>query len=110
MENTVLSIQGLGINAAAPILQDISLTVRAGEIFGVIGESGAGKSTLAMATVGLLRAGCRRVAGRVTLSGQSLFDMAQPELERLRRRKVSYVAQSAAAAFNPFYRLGVQVT
>jgi len=115
MKNTVLrieglSIEGLGINATTPILQDISLTVRAGEIFGVIGESGAGKSTLAMAMVGLLRAGCRRVAGKVTLAGQSLFDLSQPQLETVRRRKVSYVAQSAAAAFNPFYRLGDQVT
>lgn len=110
MEKTVLTIEGLRIDARAPILQDISLSVRAGEIFGIIGESGAGKSTLAMATVGLLRAGCRRVAGKVTLSGESLFELDQPQLERVRRRKVSYVAQSAAAAFNPFYRLGDQVT
>lgn len=110
MENTVLNIEGLRIDARAPILADISLSVRAGEIFGVIGESGAGKSTLAMAMVGLLRAGCHRAAGKVTLSGQSLFDLPQADLERLRRRKVSYVAQSAAAAFNPFYRLGDQVT
>lgn len=110
MQKTVLSIEGLCIDARAPILQDISLSVRAGEIFGVIGESGAGKSTLAMAMVGLLRAGCRRVAGKVTLSGQNLFELAQPQLEQVRRRKVSYVAQSAAAAFNPFYRLGDQVT
>ncbi len=110
MQDTVLSIQGLRIEARAPILQDISLQVRRGEIFGVIGESGAGKSTLAMAMVGLLRAGCRRVAGKVTLVGQSLFDLPQPQLEQVRRRKVSYVAQSAAAAFNPFYRLGDQVT
>ncbi len=110
MENTALSIEGLCVNARAPILQDISLHVRRGEIFGVIGESGAGKSTLAMAMVGLLRAGCHRVAGKVTLSGQSLFDLSQLQLEQVRRRKVSYVAQSAAAAFNPFYRLGDQVT
>lgn len=49
-------------------------------------------------------------SGQVTLAGHSLFDLPRPEVERLRRRKVSYVAQSAAAAFNPFYRLGDQVT
>ncbi len=76
----------------------------------MIGESGAGKSTLAMATIGLLRAGCRRVSGSVNLAGNMLFDLPQPAVERVRRRKVSYVAQSAAAAFNPFYRLEDQVT
>lgn len=63
-----------------------------------------------MATVGLLRAGCHRTAGSVRLAGYSLFDLAQKDLEQTRRRKVSYVAQSAATAFNPFYRLGDQVT
>lgn len=111
MVEAVLKIDDLRIDAKAnTIIESISFEVRPGEIFGVIGESGAGKSTLAMAAVGLLRAGCQRVAGQVTLAGHSLFDLPRPEVERLRRRKVSYVAQSAAAAFNPFYRLGDQVT
>jgi len=111
MTEPVLRIDNLKIDTwQATILENIALDVRPGEIFGIIGESGAGKSTLAMAAIGLLRAGCRRVSGEVTLAGQSLFDLARPELERVRRRKVSYVAQSAAAAFNPFYRLEDQVT
>ncbi|MGN7871377.1 ABC transporter ATP-binding protein [Paracoccus sp. 22332] len=107
----VLQIAQLRIDARqATILDDISFDVLPGEIFGIIGESGAGKSTLAMATLGLLRAGCRRTAGTVRLAGHSLFDLPQRELEKVRRSKVSYVAQSAAAAFNPFYRLADQVT
>ncbi|RWC49820.1 MAG: ABC transporter ATP-binding protein [Mesorhizobium sp.] len=111
MATFVLQIENLGIQAKrSTILEGISFDVTPGEIFGIIGESGAGKSTLAMATVGLLRAGCRRVAGSVRLAGKSLLDLSQADLERTRRRKVSYVAQSAAACFNPFYRLGEQVT
>ncbi|RJG40491.1 ABC transporter ATP-binding protein [Mesorhizobium sp. DCY119] len=111
MTNPVLQIEKLRIEAKrTTILEDIAFDVVPGEIFGIIGESGAGKSTLALATVGLLRPGCQRVEGNVTLSGNRLFDLPQGELERVRRRKVSYVAQSAAAAFNPFYRLADQVT
>ncbi|MDQ2067914.1 ABC transporter ATP-binding protein [Xinfangfangia sp. CPCC 101601] len=111
MTEPVLRIDGLKIAAkTTTILEDISLQVQRGEIFGIIGESGAGKSTLAMAVVGLLRSGCQRKAGSVTLAGNDLFALPQPELERVRRRKVSYVAQSAAAAFNPFYRLSDQIT
>ncbi len=111
MVSPVLRIDGLRIEARqSMILDGISFEVMPGEIFGIIGESGAGKSTLAMATVGLLRAGCRRTAGTVTLAGNSLFELPQQALEKVRRTKVAYIAQSAAAAFNPFYRLADQVT
>jgi peptide/nickel transport system ATP-binding protein len=111
MVEPVLRIEDLRIDAGqATLLQDMALEVRPGEIFGIIGESGAGKSTLAMAALGLLRPGCHRVTGTVTLAGNALFDLAPLALESVRRRKVSYVAQSAAAAFNPFYRLEDQVT
>lgn len=111
MTEPVLRIENLAIAARnSTIVQNIGFEVRSGEIFGIIGESGAGKSTVAMATIGLLRAGCQRVSGNVTLAGNSLFDLARPALEAVRRRKVSYVAQSAAAAFNPFYRLEDQIT
>jgi len=111
MVSPVLRIDGLRLEARQSVILDgISFAVMPGEIFGIIGESGAGKSTLAMATVGLLRAGCRRTGGTVTLAGNSLFDLPLKELERMRRTKVSYVAQSAAAAFNLFYRLADQVT
>ncbi|MGZ9719047.1 ABC transporter ATP-binding protein [Rhizobium miluonense] len=111
MTEAVLRIENLRIDAKqSTILENIDLEVHPGEIFGIIGESGAGKSTLAMATIGLLRAGCQMASGRVVLAGQSLFELSQPALEGVRRRKVSYVAQSAAAAFNPFYRLEDQIT
>ncbi len=111
MVEAVLKIDDLRIDAKAnTIIESIRFEVRPGEIFGVIGESGAGKSTLAMAAVGLLRGGCQRVVDRSRWRAIDLFDLPRPEVERLRRRKVSYVAQSAAAAFNPFYRLGDQVT
>lgn len=108
---TVLKIGNLRVETRSNILlDDVSVEVRRGEVLGIIGESGAGKSTLALAAIGLLRPGCAATAGTVELCGQDLLGLSRTELETVRRNNSSYVAQSAAAAFNPFYRLEDQVT
>ncbi|MGE0280276.1 MAG: ABC transporter ATP-binding protein [Rhizobiaceae bacterium] len=106
----VLEIKGLTISAArSDVLSDASLTVNQGQVVGVIGESGAGKSTIALAAIGIIRPGCRVTAGSVHLSGMDTVKASQAEIEKLRREKVAYVAQSAAASFNPFYRIMDQI-
>ncbi|MCI5076875.1 ABC transporter ATP-binding protein [Oricola sp.] len=106
-----LEIENLLVKAGdKTLLSNISVRMEKGEVLGLIGESGAGKSTLGLASIGFLRPGCRVASGEVRLMGQSLLAMSQEELRQLRQRKVAYVAQSAAAAFNPFYRLEDQVT
>ena len=111
-DNRILTIDKLRVEATsgAVLLDDVSIHVDRGEVLGLIGESGAGKSTLALSAIGLFRSGCRPTGGAITLSGQALLDLDGPALETVRRTKAAYVAQSAAAAFNPFYRLQDQVT
>ena len=107
----VLHVEGLRIEArGAPILDGIELSLQKGKVLGLIGESGAGKSTLGLAAIGYLKAGCAVTAGRVRLLGQDLGQQSPEALRALRRQRISYVAQSAAAAFNPFWRLERQVT
>ena len=107
----ILKIENLRIESRnSVLLDDVSVTLAPGEVLGIIGESGAGKSTLALSSMLLMRPGCRVTAGSVELCGQSLIGLPQTALEAIRRTKVAYVAQSAAAAFNPFYRLETQIT
>ena len=91
------------------IVDDVSLTLHKGRVLGLIGESGAGKSTIGLSALGYGRGGVRITGGQVFLNGQDILLGGQTGLRAVRGRRVSYVAQSAAAAFNPSHRLMGQV-
>ncbi len=64
------------------ILDDVNFSVRAGEVFGILGGSGGGKSTILKHMIGLVPP----VSGSVTFSGEDIVGADGPELERIRRR------------------------
>ncbi len=109
-ENPLLKIRNLTIDAWIeedwrPVVNNISLDLRQGEVLGLIGESGAGKSTLGLAAMGYTRSGCRISDGSVHFDGQDLVTLPEKERQALRGKKIAYVAQSAAASFNPAFKL-----
>ena len=108
--DVLLNIKGLHIEGRAgedwlPIINGIDLTLRRGEVLGLIGESGAGKSTLGLAAMGFARDGCRISGGEITFDGIDLRAASERRKRALRGRRIAYVAQSAAASFNPAHKL-----
>lgn len=91
------------------IVDGVSLTLQPGKVLGLIGESGAGKSTIGLSAMAYGRGGVRLTGGTITLAGQELRSAASQAIRAVRGHRVTYVAQSAAAAFNPAKRLMEQV-
>ena len=112
----LVEVSGLRVTATTDsgqlgdIVRDIDFAIERGEVLALIGESGSGKTTIALSLLGYARRGCRIAQGSVRIGADEVTAMSPAELSQLRGRRVAYVAQSAAAAFNPSLRLMDQVT
>ncbi|MBB3427177.1 MULTISPECIES: ABC transporter ATP-binding protein [Rhizobium] len=115
----LLSVRGLKIEATSyppgeppkrvTIVDGVSFDLQKGKVLGLIGESGAGKSTIGLSALAYGRGGAEITGGQVLLDGADILPLGKSGIRRIRGARVCYVAQSAAAAFNPAHRLGDQV-
>ncbi len=115
----LLSVRDLKIEATSyppgeppkrvTIVDGVSFNLQKGKVLGLIGESGAGKSTIGLSALAYGRGGAEITGGQVLLDGIDILPLGKSGIRRIRGARVCYVAQSAAAAFNPAHRLGDQV-
>ena len=102
---TGLRIEGQADDEWHEIVHGVDVVLHRGEVLGLIGESGAGKSTIGLAAMGFARPGCRLTGGDIVFDGVELRGAPRDHTRALRGARIAYVAQSAAAAFNPAHRL-----
>jgi peptide/nickel transport system ATP-binding protein len=110
-EQVILHIKGLCLGSVAGnvIVDNVDLCLNKGEVLGLIGESGAGKSTIGLASMCYARAGVHIAGGEVVLDGVNIRSLDAEGRRDMRGKRIAYIAQSAAAAFNPAHSLMDQV-
>ncbi|WP_312407240.1 ABC transporter ATP-binding protein, partial [Rhizobium sp.] len=118
-DTNLLSVRDLKIEATSyppgeqpkriTIVDGVSFDLQKGKVLGLIGESGAGKSTIGLSALAYGRGGAEITGGEVKLDGTDILKLGKGGIRKLRGARICYVAQSAAAAFNPAHRLGDQV-
>ena len=114
MTDTVLDVRDLRVQfptrrGVLTALDGVSLSIKRGEILGVVGESGAGKSMTGMAILGLLEPPGRIAGGEVRLSGERIDTLSETALEKVRGRRIGAIFQDPLTSLNPLFRIGDQL-
>jgi oligopeptide/dipeptide ABC transporter ATP-binding protein len=91
-------------------VDEVSLTLRAGETLGVVGESGSGKTTLALTILRLLPPAARIVSGAMRFEGEDLLAKSPAEMRRIRGKRIAMILQDPMASLNPLFTVGDQVS
>jgi oligopeptide/dipeptide ABC transporter ATP-binding protein len=90
-------------------VEDVTLTLRAGETLGIVGESGSGKSTLALSMMRVLPPAARITKGQLLLNGEDLVTKSDDEMRRIRGKSIAMILQDPMASLNPLFTIGDQV-
>lgn len=90
-------------------VRDFSLSLAAGQTYGLVGESGSGKSTVAMAIMQYLGAGGQVTNGSIEFEGRNLLALSRSELNHILGKDITLVPQDPMSSLNPSLRIGEQI-
>jgi len=115
MNESLLSIQDLHVrfrtySGTVHAVNGMTFSVRAGEIFGLVGESGCGKSVTGYAALRMVPHPGEIVQGRITFQGEDLAQKSEAEMRNIRGGRIAMIFQDPSASLNPVFTIGNQVT
>jgi oligopeptide/dipeptide ABC transporter ATP-binding protein len=90
-------------------VNEVSMTLDAGETLGIVGESGSGKTTLALTLLRLLPPAARIVSGEILFEGEDLLKKSDTEMRHIRGKRIAMILQDPMASLNPLFTIGDQV-
>lgn len=112
---TLLDVQGLTTafmtgRGEITAIEDVSFSLKEGEILGIVGESGSGKSVTALTIMGLLPTPPARIAaGKVMFQGKELTKLSSREMQRIRGPGIAMIFQEPMTSLNPVFSIGDQI-
>jgi peptide/nickel transport system ATP-binding protein len=114
MAEPLLQVEDLRVElptrrAVLTVLEEVSFTIAAGEVLGVVGESGAGKSVTGAAIIGLLEPPLRMARGRISLAGQRIDNLPYNAMRAIRGKEIGAIFQDPLTSLNPLYTIGQQL-
>ena len=113
-QNTVLEMKDLEVELYSekgplPVIDKVNLSIKEGEIVGIVGESGCGKSMLASAIMNLLNSPAQIAAGTIFYEGQDMTTLSTKEFQKIRGNEISMIFQEPMTSLNPLMKVGKQI-
>ena len=113
-QSTVLEMKDLEVELNSekgplPVIDKVNLSIKEGEIVGVVGESGCGKSMLASAIMNLLNSPAQIAAGTIFYEGQDMTSLSPREFQKIRGNEISMIFQEPMTSLNPLMKVGKQI-
>ena len=113
-QSTVLEMKDLEVGLYSekgplPVIDKVNLSIKEGEIVGIVGESGCGKSMLASAIMNLLNSPAQIAAGTIFYEGQDMTTLSTKEFQKIRGNEISMIFQEPMTSLNPLMKVGKQI-
>ena len=114
MSENLLDIQHERLSFFTPAgevkaLNDVSFSMKQGEVLGIVGESGSGKSVTAYSLMGLTAYPGKLIGGTLHFNGHEVEKMSEKEFRQMRGEEVSIIFQDPMTSLNPVYTIGNQI-